>query len=397
MFGTSHRPNDSSAFGPVRICFPLWEVFVEILPPPDPGSELAQGSVDSRSVPAVIAAPMFEGPADRDRGTGLVIFGVFQIILGLLTALMIPLGALGAFISRLAPGGSIRPGQFISGVATYAFLAAALVTLGIGSVRMKRWGRALTLVTSWYWLIMGVLITILLTAMLPVMMRTMLAQARQSAPAGPSPEMSTGVVAVILTVIIIFSAFFLVLVPTAFVIFYSRKDVAETVLRHDPVERWTDRTPLPVLGASVALFTGAMYMLLVGLTTPMFPFFGRYLTGIPAAACFVGLALVDVYLAIALFRLKSSGWWIAIMVAPVRMLSMILTYRRADLMQAYSKVGISDEQVKMLNANPMFRGHILLWWSLISVVLFFGYLLWLKRYFKETESAQSNVLTAQIS
>jgi ABC-type antimicrobial peptide transport system permease subunit len=209
--------------------------------------------------------------------------------------------------------------------------------------------------------------------------------------------MSTGVMAVILTVIIIFAAFFLVLVPTAFVIFYSRKDVAETVLRHDPVERWTDRTPLPVLGASVALFTGAMYMLLVGLTTPMFPFFGRYLTGIPAAACFVGLAVVDVYLALALFRLKSSGWWIAIMVAPVRMLSMILTYRRADLMQAYSKVGISDEQVKMLNANPMFRGHILLWWSLISVVLFFGYLLWLKRYFKETASAQSNALTAQIS
>jgi len=370
---------------------------VEILPPPDPGSELAQGSVDSATVPTVMAAPMLEGPAYRDRGTGLVIFGVFQIILGLLTALMIPLVALGAFMSRLAPGGSMRPGQFISGVATYAFLAAALVTLGIGSVRMKRWGRALTLVTSWYWLIMGVLITILLTAMLPVMMRTMLAQARQSAPAGPSPEMSTGVVAVILTVIIIFSAFFLVLVPTAFVIFYSRKDVAETVLRHDPVERWTDRTPLPVLGASVALFTGAMYMLLVGLTTPMFPFFGRYLTGIPAAACFVGLALVDVYLAIALFRLKSSGWWIAIMVAPVRMLSMILTYRRADLMQAYSKVGISDEQVKMLNANPMFRGHILLWWSLISVVLFFGYLLWLKRYFKETASAQSNALTAQIS
>jgi hypothetical protein len=370
---------------------------VEILPPPDPGSELAQGSVDSATVPAVIAAPMLEGPAYRDRGTGLVIFGVFQIILGLLTALMIPLVALGAFMSRLAPGGSMRPGQFISGVATYAFLAAALVTLGIGSVRMKRWGRALTLVTSWYWLIMGVLITILLTAMLPVMMRTMLAQARQNAPAGPSPEMSTGVMAVILTVIIIFAAFFLVLVPTAFVIFYSRKDVAETVLRHDPVERWTDRTPLPVLGASVALFTGAMYMLLVGLTTPMFPFFGRYLTGIPAAACFVGLALVDVYLALALFRLKSSGWWIAIMVAPVRMLSMILTYRRADLMQAYSKVGMSDEQVKMLNANPMFRGHILLWWSLISVVLFFSYLLWLRRYFKETASAQSNALTAQIS
>jgi hypothetical protein len=294
----------------------------------------------------------------RDRGTGLIIFGVFQIILGLLAALMVPLVALGAFMSRLAPGGSMRTGQFISGVATYAFLAAALVALGIGSVQMKRWARALTLVTSWYWLIMGVLITILMTAVLPVTMQGALAQAQQNAPGGTSPGMSIGIMAVILTLIIIFAAFFLVAVPIAFVVFYGRKDVADTVRRRDPKERWTDRTPLPVLGASVALFTGSMYLLLVGLTTPLFPFFGRYLTGPAASACFVAFAALDVYVAIALFRLQPTGWWTAVLIAPVRLLSMILTYRRADLMQAYSKVGMSDKQLKMLNSSPMFRGHI---------------------------------------
>jgi len=187
-----------------------------------------------------------------------------------------------------------------------------------------------------------------------------------------------------------------VVVPLAFVIFYSRKDVAETCRHRDPVERWTDRTPLPVLGASVALFTGALYMLLVGLTTPMFPFFGRYLTGIPAAACFVLLGTLDIYLAVALFRRQSSGWWIAVLVAPVRILSMILTYASADLMQAYSKMGMSDAQVQMLNSNPMFRGHIILWWSLISVLLFFGYLVWLKKYFKPPMPEPAEMLPAQI-
>ncbi len=219
----------------------------------------------------------------------------------------------------------MRPSQFISGVATYAFLAAGLVALGIGSVQMRRWARALTLVTSWYWLIMGVLVTILMTAVLPVTMRGALAQTQQNAPGAPSPGMSTGIMAVILTLIIIFCAFFLVLVPIAFVVFYGRKDVADTVRRRDPRERWTDRAPLPVLGASVAFFTGSMYMLLVGLTTPLFPFFGRYLTGSRRAACFVMLAALDIYLAIALFRLQPSGWWIAVLIAPVRLLSMILT------------------------------------------------------------------------
>jgi hypothetical protein len=323
----------------------------------------------------------------RDRSTGLQVFGVFQIILGLLAGLMVPLVALGAFMSRLAPGATTRPGQYISGVLTYAFLAAGLIVLGIGSIQMKRWAHALTLVISWYWLVMGTLVTVLLTAALPIMMRSLLAQAQQNAGA-PSTDMSRGVMAVVLTAIIVFAAFFLVLVPIAFVVFYSRKDVAETCRRRDPVERWTDRTPLPVLGASVALFTGSLYLFMIGVTTPLFPFFGRYLGGIAATACFVMVAALDLYLSIALFRLQAAGWWTAIVTMLIRFLSMVLTYKKADLMQAYSKMGMSNTQLQMLNANPMFRSHIILWWSLISMILFFGYLLWLKRYFKDPSAAQ---------
>ena len=337
-----------------------------------------------------------EAPAYRDRGTGLVVFGVVQIILGLLAALMIPLIALGAFMSRLGPGGAMRPGQFISSIVTYASLAAAFIILGIGSMRMKRWARALTLVTSWYGLITGILVTVLMTAALPVAMRSALAQAQHNAP-GPSPALSTGIMAVILTIIIIFAAVFLILVPMAFIIFYSRQDVAETCRRRDPVERWTDRTPLPVLGASVVLAIGATYLLLVGATTPLFPFFGRYLTGIPAALCFFVTAALDAYIAITLFRLQSIGWWIAVVTVPIRLLSMALTYARADMMQAYSKIGMSDAQLKVLNSNPMFRGHIFLWWGLTSMVVLFSYLLWLKRYFKTPGSAPAETLQAQVS
>jgi hypothetical protein len=367
------------------------EVSVETELPPDPGPDFG---IKSEPVPQQ-TAPVTEVPAHRDRGTGLVVFGVFQIILGLLAALMVPLVALGAFMSRLAPGGSMRPGQFLSGVASYAFIAVALVALGIGSLQMKRWARALTLVISCYWLITGVLITVLLTAMLPVTMRSALAQVQQNAPAGPSPQISTGVMAVILTLIIIFAAFFLVAVPVAFVIFYSRKDVAETVRHRDPVPRWTDRTPLPVLGASVVLALGSLYLLLVGLTNPVFPFFGKYLTGLAASACFLVMAALDTYLAVALFRLQSFAWWIAAITVPIRLLSMILTYARADMMQAYSKMGMSDAQLKMLSSNPMFRGHVLLWWSLLSMVLLFGYLLWLKRYFKTPAPTPAAALPAQ--
>jgi hypothetical protein len=322
----------------------------------------------------------------RDRSNGLVVFGVIQIILGLLAALMVPLAALGAFLTRLAPGVTMRPGQYVSGIASYAVMAAVLLTLGIGSVQMKRWARALTLVISWYWLITGVLMTVLMTAVLPVVMRSVL-RAQQNA-AGQSGALSAGIMAVILTIVIVFAAFFLIVVPIAFVVFYSRQDVADTCRDHDPVERWTDRVPLPVLGASVVFVVQALYLLSTGIATPMFPLFGRYLLGLSAIPWFLAFACLDTYLAVAFLRVKPIAWWIAVVVEPIRLLSMAVTFSRADPMQAYAKLGWSDAQVQMLSSSPFFRSHVVLWWSLISAVLFFGYVLWLKRYFKMTAAPQ---------
>jgi hypothetical protein len=346
-----------------------------------PPSDIPTPSTESVPLTAAFT-PVAEPPTLPDRSTALVVFGVFQIILGLMAALMVPFTALGAFMSRLAPGGgTMRPGQFVSGTAVYAFAAAALLCLGIGSAQVRRWAHALTLVLSWYWLFSGILITVLLTAVLPVTMRSILNAQQNSAGTHSSP-LSTGAMAVILTIIIVFAAVFLVLVPIAFLVFYSRKDVAETCRRRDPVVRWNERTPLPVLGASVVLAFQALYLILTGVTTPLFPFFGHYVYGAPTFGCFLVTAAVDAYIAIALFHLKPAGWWVAMITLPIRLISMALTYSRADLMEAYSRMGFSQQQLQLLNSNPITHSHVILWWSLLSTVLLYLYLLWLKRYFR---------------
>src|SRR5258708_18750086 len=171
---------------------------------------------------------------------------------------MVPFVVLGAFMSRLSPGGAMRPGQFVSSIATYALIAAVFIALGIGSVQARRWARALTLVTSWYWLIIGTLGTVALTAILPVAMRGALKQVQQNSANPPSADITTGVMAVIITLMIVFFTVFLVLLPIGFIVFYRRNDVVLTCQHRDPVERWTDRTPLPVLGASLAFFVGSL-------------------------------------------------------------------------------------------------------------------------------------------
>jgi len=341
-----------------------------------------------------VSPPVNIPPQYADRRTGLVIFGVGQIILGLLAALMVPLVALSVFVSHLAPGARMRPGQFLGAIASYAFIAAALLTLGIGSVQCRRWARALTVVTAWYWLVTGVLITVLLTAALPVTVKGIL-QAQRGAAAG-SPALSEGVMAVILTIIIVFAAFFLIIVPAAFAAFYGRRDVAETCRHRDPVERWTDRVPLPVLGACLVFSVQSLYLLLTGFSTPLFPFFGRYLTGVPGFACYLTFAVVDGALAIAFYGLKPAAWWVAVIAAPIRLASMALTFLKADLIQAYSKMGFTSEELKVVNSSPLLRGHVLLWWGLISAILFLGYVIWLKRYFQTRVSPQVQALPAQV-
>ena len=326
-----------------------------------------------------VAPPVL--PASPDRSTGLMIFGILQIALGGLCALMIPFMLLGAVLSRKIVGTTLPAGSYVASICTYAFIAATLVTLGVGSIQARRWARALNLILSWAGLIFGVLATIAMAVFLPRNFMTAFQQAQSNTP--NAPPMSTAVMAVVLTFVIVFFAILLVAVPLAFLLFFGRKDVEETCRGRDPVERWTDRCPLPVLAVSLLLAFGGTYAVLMAITTPMLPVFGKYVTGLPASAGLFVLGAVDGFLAYGLYRLRLAAWWATISLATLRLISAAVTYRRDDLLQAYSRMGWSSDTLEQIRSNPGFRAGLgMLWWGLILTVIFLGYLLWIKRYFK---------------
>jgi uncharacterized membrane protein len=315
----------------------------------------------------------------RDRSTGLQVFGVIQIILGVLVALFIPMVLLGAVMSRKMTGTAMPMGTYLMTCLTYGALAIVLITLGIGSIRARRWAWALTLILSWFWLIIGVLATVLITAMLPSSFASGLSKAAAANPgAGGLP---TGITAVILTFVIVLLAVFLVAIPLAFVLFYRRNDVETTCKGRDPVERWTDRCPLPVLAASLIFAGAASYYFFLSFTTPLVPFFGKYLTGVPGATGCLVLAAVDSFLAVWFFRVRLLGWWVGIVSLALRAISAAITFARGDLLQAYSRLGWKQAQLEMMSRSPVLRGHIVLWWSLVYLLVGLGYMVWIKRYF----------------
>jgi hypothetical protein len=337
------------------------------------GSDVPSGAVP-------LPAPGAPAPSYKDRSTGLLVFGILEIAGGALSALILPIMLLGTVIGPKVAGGPPPLRSVIPSALTYAIAAVVLVTLGIGAIQAKRWAWALNLILSWMWLIVGTLVTGLLVFVLP---SGFLAGMKTASAQNPNaPPVSPAVAAVIVTFVIVLFAVFFIIVPLAFLLFYRSKNVEETCKHRDPVGRWTDRRPLPVTAVALLAAVGSLYYLVMSFTTPLFPFFGRYLTGAPGGIACLMFAVLDVFIAITLLRVNIVGWWVALAAVVIRVVSAAITYARADLMQAYARVGWSSEKIEAMRNNPLFRANAILWVSLVFMVLYLGFLIWLKRYFR---------------
>lgn len=96
----------------------------------------------------------------KDRYGGLVAFGILELLLGACCSLMLPLTLVNVFLSRRLPGAAGAAGNAATagfGLLVYGGLAVFFVTIGIGSLRARRWARTLMLVAAWMWLVSGLL------------------------------------------------------------------------------------------------------------------------------------------------------------------------------------------------------------------------------------------------
>jgi len=315
----------------------------------------------------------------KDRRTGLMVFGILVIVLGCFVALMVPFMLLGQLMAGRVPGAEAMPLRFLMPVlGMYLGLAAAFIWLGIGSVQCRRWARALLLIISWAWLLGGCLGLVVLAVILPQMF------------AGPMPGVPPGtpplpVVARIVIMVITLGVGVVcyVLIPGALVLFYRSPHVKATCAARDPVPRWTDACPLPVLAVSLMLGFGAGMMALMPLFyLSVVPCFGHYLSGAPAAALLLVTAAVYAFGARAVYRLNLAGWWIAILGYGLWMLSALVTFARLGLLPMYKLMEFPKAQLDMFRQMGFLHSPWLWVMMLVCWLPFLGFLVYTKKYFK---------------
>ncbi len=283
-------------------------------------------------------------PAYKDRSTGLVVFGILTLLLGGLCGLFVASGLLGQVVAARTNPGLANMAAMLSGIVLYGVLAVALIWLGIGSIKARRWARALLLIFSWSWLVMGIIMLVVMGFVMPKVFANL-----PSTGTANQPAMPPGAIGVAMVFMFLFFGIFFVLAPAIWVFFYNSRHVKATCEARDNVTRWTDTCPLPVLGLCLWLAFSVPMMLMMPLAYHgVMPFFGSFLTGIPGTLLCLLVAAVWAYAAWLVYHLKPQGWWLILVALVVFMVSSLLTFARHDVLEMYQLMGYPQAQIDQM-------------------------------------------------
>lgn len=330
----------------------------------------------SPSAVAEEAAPKADRPAFKDRRTGLIVFGTLELLIAVAILGMSGLNFAMSFkaLEFVPPGGppTSRVALLSAGF-LYLALALGAAILGVGSIRCRRWARALNLVLAWIGLVLGAASLLALLLVWPSLTEAI---------AGPAAQPQPGF-AFILGCMAFGLVFVYLVLPAAFVLFYRSRNVKATCEFYDPKERWTDRVPLPVLAGSILLLSAGAAVL-----TPAmgfgFPLFGWIVTGAASWVVVILLALGSLACAWGLARLERWGWLGALGLSAFNGLNALVSFGGSGLIETYERMQMPPEQIEIMRQMGMTR-----WLTpmmAISIVLMLVYYLWLGRYFRTEDS-----------
>jgi MFS family permease len=319
------------------------------------------------TTPPVDYYPPATSPQYPDRRPWLIAFGVLQLLIALAALGMIGLMFLSMLLANRVPNQPAMPWRILlQAVVTYGIACVFFVVMGIGSIQARRWARSLMLAISWLWLIGGALGTLIYAFVLP----------KTLSHAGQMPH---AVVIAVVVVMLLFFSLILVALPLAMLIFYRLPSVKATCDRRDPVTRWTDCIPIPVLVLFVMLATGTASYFVMAFTMPMVAVFGKFVMGWAARFLCLLLCAWWAYLAWGTYRLRLSSWWATILSLSIISLSSAITFMKGDATKMYASMGMPSAQSAL--SAQLLRSPVFVLLMVGSCLVFIAFLLFLRKYF----------------
>jgi hypothetical protein len=312
-----------------------------------------------------------EPASHRDRSGALVLFGVLEIVLGVITAMVMPL----AMAAMKALGMPLDLRSVVPVTVFYEIVAVAFIVLGIGSIRARRWAREIWISLSAIWLLTGVCSLAVSSMLLPTLLGGI----------GGTANLPAAGTAVVTAVTLVALTTIYVILPGALLLFYRSPQVAATCLANDPGPQWTDRLPQRLVTLVLLWILLAVSVVVMPAYSWVFPFFGFIWTGGVGAAAWMFSAVIFLALALATAKQEIRALWAAMTVTAAAAISTITTFALVDLQDIVAAMQMPADQAAMAAAVTRFdRPAAVVFWCVVWIP-FLGYLWSLRSEFQPTE------------
>jgi hypothetical protein len=308
-------------------------------------------------------------PEFKNRRPGLIGCGVVHLLFGLM---FVGFSALMVMMATVMPKSAQQPampvGFIVYTSSFYVLLAALFVSLGIGSMMARRWAPPLIQVTSWAWLLCGVLGGAVMFLVLPKTLATI-------------PNQQPGAAGVMMGCMAIGLGLFGVAVPLAFVLFYRSTHVKATVEVLDPVPRWTDTQPVSILIFASWMFFGAVSTLLSSFMYRALPLGTFTLRGPAVFVVMAAMATLLFWVGVGTLRRMPAAWWSAIVLLLIGVTwgAFMVTSNTTQAMSEAMGIPFDARQAAITQA--IYSSPFFLAWMVVFWLGYLVFLLYIRRYF----------------
>jgi hypothetical protein len=304
----------------------------------------------------------------QDRSPILVVFGVLLLLVGVGAALLGPIEIYCFYL--FAEGGRLHYegfgfGSFMFGniaaqIIGYYLIAALLIPLGYGHLKVRRWARTLALTLVRFWLVVGMPLTVIVLFILV---------------SSKDLSLVAGVMAVIAL------ALSYLLLPGLLLRFYQSPSVRLTFESRDPNTYWIERLPRPalVLGALYVFYISALHVLI--LFNGIFPLFGVFVFDLQGILL-LSVSIVILYgLVWGTLRLRPWAWWGGLAFFGLLTSSSIVTLLKVSYLDVLSEMKFAPTEMEALQGIPLQGFHFAVFFG-IPLLLTLGVIIFSKRHFE---------------
>jgi len=268
--------------------------------------------------------------------------------------------------------GSFMFGNIAAQVLGYYILAAVLIPLGFGHLRLRRWSRTLMVAIVWCWLVAGAPLAV-------VFLFTLFSVKQLSLVAGWAVVAAVGLSYAV--------------VPWLLLRFYNGPKVRRVFAEADRSTYWTERLPMPVLVLVLLMALYAVILHVPILFNGLFPVFGSWLSGLQGIIALDISILSMVALAWGTTGRRMWAWWADLIFFALLTASSVVTLVRSTYAEILTLMQFPPFEMDMLQGMPLRGFHFAIFVG-IPLVITLGVIISARSHFRIEASAPEQAAEA---